>query len=87
MINLLMGLKGDASIEDIDTAMKLGAGYPFGPFELADYIGIDVICMIFKGIQLLRITYDNKVPFASPIRTYEYNVLPVMPVRIRNLCL
>ena len=26
--------RGDATIEDIDTAMKLGAGYPMGPFEL-----------------------------------------------------
>ena len=28
--------RGDASKEDVDTAMKLGAGYPMGPFELAD---------------------------------------------------
>lgn len=33
--------RGDASIEDIDTAMKLGAGYPMGPFELQDYTGLD----------------------------------------------
>lgn len=26
--------RGDASAKDIDTAMKLGAGYPMGPFEL-----------------------------------------------------
>jgi 3-hydroxyacyl-CoA dehydrogenase len=26
----------EASIEDIDTAMKLGAGMPMGPFELSD---------------------------------------------------
>jgi 3-hydroxyacyl-CoA dehydrogenase len=26
----------EASIKDIDTAMKLGAGMPMGPFELAD---------------------------------------------------
>ena len=28
--------RGDASKEDVDTAMKLGAGYPMGPFELMD---------------------------------------------------
>ena len=32
---------GDASARDIDTAMKLGAGYPMGPFELIDYTGVD----------------------------------------------
>lgn len=33
--------RGDASAEDIDVAMKLGLGYPMGPFELTDLIGID----------------------------------------------
>jgi len=32
---------GDASAQDIDTAMKLGCGYPMGPLELADYTGLD----------------------------------------------
>ena len=31
-----MAERGDTVIEDIDTAMKLGAGYPMGPFELMD---------------------------------------------------
>uniref|UniRef100_A0A3Q0SV14 Hydroxyacyl-CoA dehydrogenase n=1 Tax=Amphilophus citrinellus TaxID=61819 RepID=A0A3Q0SV14_AMPCI len=35
--------RGDASKEDIDIAMKLGAGHPMGPLELADYIGLDII--------------------------------------------
>ncbi|KAL7052623.1 hypothetical protein ACKWTF_004942 [Chironomus riparius] len=33
--------RGDATARDIDIAMKLGAGYPMGPFELSDYVGID----------------------------------------------
>lgn len=32
---------GTASKEDIDTAVKLGLGYPMGPFELLDYVGLD----------------------------------------------
>ncbi|MFC1984179.1 3-hydroxyacyl-CoA dehydrogenase family protein [Chloroflexota bacterium] len=34
--------EGVASAEDIDTAMKLGAGFPMGPFELIDLIGVDI---------------------------------------------
>ncbi len=35
-------VEGVASKEDIDTAMKLGAGFPMGPFELLDLVGIDI---------------------------------------------
>src|SRR3954469_11635484 len=31
-----------ASADDIDTAMKAGCGYPMGPFELLDEVGLDV---------------------------------------------
>lgn len=31
-----------ATTDDIDTAMKLGCGYPMGPFELLDVVGLDV---------------------------------------------
>lgn len=34
--------EGVASAEDIDTAMKLGAGFPMGPFELLDFVGVDL---------------------------------------------
>src|SRR5690349_19264708 len=32
---------GLASLEDIDTAMRLGCGYPMGPFTLLDLVGLD----------------------------------------------
>ncbi|KAI4456970.1 3-hydroxyacyl-coa dehydrogenase c-terminal domain [Holotrichia oblita] len=41
--------RGDASARDIDTAMKLGAGYPMGPFELNDYVGLDTTNFILEG--------------------------------------
>ena len=33
--------QGLASLEDIDAAMKLGCGYPMGPFTLLDLVGLD----------------------------------------------
>jgi len=41
--------RGDASARDIDTAMKLGAGHPMGPFELLDYVGLDTSKFIIDG--------------------------------------
>ncbi|XP_078065312.1 hydroxyacyl-coenzyme A dehydrogenase, mitochondrial [Mustelus asterias] len=41
--------RGHGSKEDIDVAMKLGAGYPMGPFELLDYVGLDTSKFIIEG--------------------------------------
>ena len=37
---------GLATMEDIDGAMKLGLGYPMGPFTLLDFVGIDTTLYI-----------------------------------------
>ncbi len=37
---------GLASLEDIDTAMKLGCGYPMGPFTLLDLVGLDTALFV-----------------------------------------
>ncbi|GGX16426.1 3-hydroxyacyl-CoA dehydrogenase family protein [Streptomyces chryseus] len=37
-----------ATLNDIDAAMKLGGGYPMGPFELLDVVGLDVSLAIQK---------------------------------------
>jgi 3-hydroxybutyryl-CoA dehydrogenase len=34
--------EGVATAEDIDTAMKLGSGWPLGPLELSDLVGLDI---------------------------------------------
>jgi 3-hydroxyacyl-CoA dehydrogenase len=33
--------------------MKLGAGYPMGPFELCDYVGLDTMKFILDGETLI----------------------------------
>ncbi|XP_028260933.1 hydroxyacyl-coenzyme A dehydrogenase, mitochondrial [Parambassis ranga] len=53
--------RGHGSKEDVDIAMKLGAGYPMGPFELSDYIGLDTIKFILDG---WRVMDPNNPSFA-----------------------
>jgi 3-hydroxybutyryl-CoA dehydrogenase len=50
--------EGIASADEIDAAMKLGAGHPMGPLALADMIGIDV-CLYVMNI-LLKEFGDSK---------------------------
>jgi 3-hydroxybutyryl-CoA dehydrogenase len=54
--------EGVGSITDIDTAMKLGCGYPMGPFTLLDFVGLDTTYYI------THVMFDEfKEPrFASP---------------------
>jgi 3-hydroxybutyryl-CoA dehydrogenase len=42
MLDAIRALEeGVGSITDIDTSMKLGLGYPMGPFTLGDFVGLD----------------------------------------------
>jgi 3-hydroxybutyryl-CoA dehydrogenase len=43
--------EGVASVEAIDTVMKLGMAHPMGPLQLADFIGLDVCLAILKVLQ------------------------------------
>ncbi len=54
--------EGVGSIADIDTSMKLGCGYPMGPFTLLDFVGLDTTYYI------THVMFDEfKEPrFASP---------------------
>ncbi|XP_055349631.1 hydroxyacyl-coenzyme A dehydrogenase, mitochondrial-like [Paramacrobiotus metropolitanus] len=59
--------RGDAEAKDIDTAMKLGAGYKIGPLELMDFIGLDVAFLIIQG-------WHKKMPndpLFAPVRTIQ----------------
>ena len=40
--------EGIADINSIDTAMKLGANHPMGPFTLADFIGLDTLLSVMR---------------------------------------
>jgi 3-hydroxybutyryl-CoA dehydrogenase len=48
MMNEAIGILADgyASAEDIDAAMKLGAGMPMGPLTLADMVGMDIVLAV-----------------------------------------
>ncbi|MCD8380699.1 MAG: 3-hydroxyacyl-CoA dehydrogenase NAD-binding domain-containing protein [Lachnospiraceae bacterium] len=49
---------GVASVEDIDTAMRLGANHPMGPLQLGDYVGLDIVLAIMEVIY--KETGDSK---------------------------
>lgn len=53
MINEAIGVYADgaATVQDIDTAMKLGANHPIGPLALGDMIGLDVVLAIMEVLQ------------------------------------
>jgi 3-hydroxybutyryl-CoA dehydrogenase len=53
MINeaILSFQEGVASIETIDSIMKLGMAHPMGPFQLADFIGLDVCLAILTVLK------------------------------------
>ncbi len=55
---------GTGTIADIDHAMKSGAAHPMGPFELADYIGLDVV-----EAMTVNIYQDMHQPHVSPPHT------------------
>jgi len=54
--------EGVGSIEDIDQAMKLGCGFPMGPFTLLDFVGLDTTYYI------THVMFDEfkEQRFASP---------------------
>ena len=70
MINEAVGIYADgvASVEGIDTAMKLGANHPMGPLALGDLVGLD-ICLAIMEV-LYNETGDTKYRSSSILRKY-----------------
>jgi len=58
-----------ATSEDIDSAMKVGCGYPMGPFELLDVVGLDV------SLAIERVLYaEFREPGWAPAPLLEHLV-------------
>ncbi|MBN6187346.1 3-hydroxybutyryl-CoA dehydrogenase [Aneurinibacillus sp. BA2021] len=68
MINeaIFVLMEGTASVEDIDTGMKLGANHPIGPLALADLIGLDTL--LYVQDSLYEETQDSKYRSAPLLR-------------------
>lgn len=62
--------EGVASIEDIDTAVKLGLNYPMGPFELMDFTGIDISAFVMEY-------------FADELRNNQYAAPQIIKQMVR----
>jgi len=60
--------EGLANAADIDTAMRLGAGWPMGPLALADLVGIDIALEVCNT--LYEETGDPKYRPAAPLKQY-----------------
>ncbi|HEX5541462.1 MAG TPA: 3-hydroxybutyryl-CoA dehydrogenase [Micromonospora sp.] len=58
-----------ATTDDIDHAMKLGCGYPMGPFELLDVVGLDVALAIQRELYL-----EAREPGFAPAPLLEHLV-------------
>ena len=84
--------RGTARVEDIDTGMKLGCGYPMGPFTLLDFVGLDTTYSIanilfdeFKQPQYAAPTLLKRMVLAgyhgrkSGKGFYDYSAEPPKP--------
>lgn len=82
---VLMLEEGVARKEDIDKAMKLGLNHPMGPFQLADFIGLDICLSIIETIYnklrdekykpaktLVEMVEKGKLGFKSGEGFYDY---------------
>lgn len=76
--------QGVASVQDIDTAMKLGYNHPMGPLELADRVGLDTLLFVLDDLHeaygqafsppplLRRMVEEGKLGRKSGAGFYDY---------------
>jgi 3-hydroxybutyryl-CoA dehydrogenase len=63
MLDAIRAVEEDvASVEDIDTGMRLGAGHPMGPLTLLDFVGLDTVLRIAE----IMFTEFREKRFAPP---------------------
>ncbi|MGB7212868.1 MAG: 3-hydroxyacyl-CoA dehydrogenase family protein [Gemmatimonadales bacterium] len=88
----LLERKG-GTIADIDTAMKLGAGYPMGPFTLLDTVGLDTVLHTTLAMHeeyrearfeapptLERLVAAGRLGRKSGTGFYDWSVEPAVPI-------
>jgi len=86
--------EGVGDILAIDSAMKLGANHPMGPFELADYIGLDTCLAVMRVLHeelgdskyrpcplLAKYVDANWLGKKTGRGFYDYAVTPARPTR------
>jgi 3-hydroxybutyryl-CoA dehydrogenase len=86
--------EGVGDILAIDSAMKLGANHPMGPFELADYIGLDTCLAVMRVLHeelgdskyrpcplLAKYVDANWLGKKTGRGFYDYTVTPARPTR------
>ncbi|MCU0986666.1 MAG: 3-hydroxybutyryl-CoA dehydrogenase [Acetobacteraceae bacterium] len=86
--------EGVGDIVAIDTAMKLGANHPMGPFELADFIGLDtclsIMQVLYEGLSdskyrpcplLVKYVEAGWLGRKTGRGFYDYSVTPPKPTR------
>lgn len=60
--------EGTASVADIDTGMKLGTNYPYGPFEWADKVGVEDVYETLAAIY--NDTKDERYKICPLLKTH-----------------
>jgi 3-hydroxybutyryl-CoA dehydrogenase len=60
---------GYSTVDDIDAAMKLGCGYPVGPFEFLDAVGLDVALSIQRALY-----HESREPGLAPAPLLDHLV-------------